>query len=190
MQLNEQQLFTPIIPISYHGQVSQKNKDINIPYFVSRFIGQIIPLFTKVSRTNNLQSINFKELDVLIKHLSDYVYFGDLLGISADIEERAEQKIQFIFNIYSQTATKKDISFSKIGQGGLSGDIKKTNDALDYVVAKKYSNYYLWTTTIFTTTDIHKAFEKPLLEAIGACNDPFHVSQRTQMPSLPEMCAA
>ena len=106
--------FTPVIPISYHGHVSQKNKDITVHHFASRLLSIVssnkiitkemmvdlwlfmvqIPLFTKVSRTNNLQSINFKELNVLLKQSSKYVYFGYLVGISAYIEERAEQKSQ------------------------------------------------------------------------------------------------
>ncbi|KAI7888949.1 uncharacterized protein EV154DRAFT_516024 [Mucor mucedo] len=146
--------FTPVIPISYHGHVSQKNKDITVHHFASRLLSIVssnkiitkemmvdlwlfmvqIPLFTKVSRTNNLQSINFKELDVLLKQSNKYVYFDYLVGISAYIEERAEQKSQFISNMYSQTAT-KDIAL-KIGKGGLFGDIKKTNDALMKVMKK------------------------------------------------------
>ncbi|KAG2229900.1 hypothetical protein INT48_008275 [Thamnidium elegans] len=140
--------FTPVIPISYHGHVSQKNEDITVHHFASRLLSIAssnkiitkemmvdlwlfmvqIPLFTKVSRTNNLQSINFKELNVLLKQSSKYVYFGYLVGISAYIEERAEQKSQFISNMYGQTAT-KDIALN-IGKGGLFGDIKKTNGAL------------------------------------------------------------
>lgn len=36
---------------------------------------------------------------------------------------------------------------------------------------------------------MYKDFERQSLEAMNACNGPFHVSQRTQM-ALPEMCAA
>ncbi|CAO3637053.1 unnamed protein product [Mucor hiemalis] len=140
--------FTPVVPISYHAHVSQKNKKVTVHHFASKLLsivtnGKIIteeimanlwsfmvqsPLFTKVSKTNNWPAVNFKELDALLKQSNGHVYFGYLVGISGDIEEKVKQKSQFISNIYSQT-TAKDIAL-KIGKGGLFEDIKKTNDAL------------------------------------------------------------
>ncbi|KAI8888228.1 hypothetical protein K501DRAFT_128240, partial [Backusella circina FSU 941] len=59
----------------------------------------------------------------------------------------------------------------------------------DSVVLKnKYPSYYLWSCAIFGT-DLYRAYENQLLQAICNHSAPFHTSQMVQM-SLPEMTAA
>ncbi|KAI7871951.1 uncharacterized protein EV154DRAFT_431504 [Mucor mucedo] len=116
--------FTPVIPIYYHGHVSQKNKDITVYHFASRILSIVssnqiitkemmvdlwlfmvqIPLFTKVSRINNLQ-----------KQSSKYVDFGYLVGIYAYIEEKLNRRVSSFPTCIVKTAT-KNIAL-KIGKG-------------------------------------------------------------------------
>lgn len=65
------------------------------------------PLFTKVSKACDLLSINFVELNLLLKRSAEHVYFSYLVGISARIEENVKTKGLYTANIYNQTAAKE-----------------------------------------------------------------------------------